>query len=130
MSKITSTDDLCDIDSLLPAIIKIFGCWRLNEEQQLTLLGLGPEVARSSSTKNLERVVLSRNMLERSSYILGVYKSLQILFPDPAHADNWLTTLNDNPLFHGTAPLDRMLSGQTADLAVVRNFLDAQCNAQ
>jgi len=57
---------------------------------------------------------------------LGIYKSLQILLPDQTLADQWLATPNDNPLFNGTAPLDRLLAGQVVDLAVVRDFLDAQ----
>jgi hypothetical protein len=46
--------------------------------------------------------------------------------PDQALADQWLATANDNPLFNATAQLDRLLAGQVVDLAVVRNFLDAQ----
>ena len=56
----------------------------------------------------------------------GIYKSLELLLPDVSLADKWLTTPNDNPLFNGTAPLERMLAGQVLDLAVVRNLLDAE----
>ena len=65
-------------------------------------------------------------MLERASYILGIYKSLQVLLPDQVLADQWLSSPNDNPLFNGTVPLNRLLAGQVVDLAVVRNFLDAE----
>ena len=41
-------------------------------------------------------------------------------------ADQWLAAPNDNPLFNGAAPLDRLLAGQVVDLAVVRDFLDAE----
>ena len=51
---------------------------------------------------------------------------MQILLPDQVLADQWLATPNDNPLFNGTAPLDRILAGQVVDLAVVRDFLDAE----
>ena len=69
---------------------------------------------------------MARDLLERGSYILGIYKSLQIQLPDQVLADQWLATPNDNPLFNGTAPLDRLLAGQVADLATVRSFLDAE----
>ena len=46
---------------------------------------------------------LTRDLLERASYILGIYKSLEILLPDEGLADQWLATPNDNPLFNGTA---------------------------
>jgi hypothetical protein len=73
-----------------------------------------------------QKAKLTRDLLERASYILGIYKSLEVLLPDPKLADQWLATPNDNPLFNGTAPLDRLLAGQVVDLAVVRDFLDAE----
>lgn len=112
--------------SLLPAIFNIFNQWRLTGAQQMTLLGLGNEKTLYNWKNRPEKAKLTRDMLERASYILGIYKSLQILLPDPALADRWLATPNDNPLFNGTAPLDRLLAGQVVDLAVVRNFLDAE----
>ena len=106
--------------SLLPAIFTIFSQWRLTGAQQMTLLGLSNEKTLYNWKK------LTRDLLERASYILGIYKSLQILLPDQVLADQWLATPNDNPLFNGTAPMDRLLAGQVVDLAVVRDFLDAE----
>lgn len=112
--------------ALLPAIFNIFSQWRLTGAQQMTLLGLGNEKTLYNWKNQPEKAKLTRDMLERASYILGIYKSLQILLPDQALADRWLSTPNDNPLFNGTAPLERLLAGQVVDLAVVRNFLDAE----
>lgn len=112
--------------ALLPAIFNIFSQWRLTGAQQMTLLGLSNEKTLYNWKSHPEKAKLSRDFLERASYILGIYKSLQILLPDPVLADQWLATPNDNPLFHGTAPLDRLLAGQVVDLAVVRDFLDAE----
>lgn len=112
--------------SLLPAIFAIFSQWRLTSAQQMTLLGLGNEKTLYNWKSQPEKARLTRDLLERASYILGIYKSLQILLPDQALADQWLVTPNDNPLFNGTAPLDRLLAGQVVDLAVVRSFLDAE----
>jgi hypothetical protein len=61
-----------------------------------------------------------------SSRILCIYKSLKILLPEQALADHWLSTPNDNQLFNGCAPVDRLLAGQVIDLAVVRDFLDSE----
>src|SRR5574337_1032243 len=58
--------------------------------------------------------------------LLGVWQALQILFPDPAQADAWLHQPNTAPLFGGQSALERMLSGNVADLFVVRQYLDAQ----
>ena len=112
--------------SLLPAIFAIFSQWRLTGAQQMTLLGLGNEKTLYNWKSQPKKARLTRDMLERASNILGIYKSLQILLPDQALADQWLATPNDNPLFQGTAPLDRLLAGQVVDLAAVRSFLDSE----
>ena len=111
---------------LLPAIFNIFSQWGLTGAQQMTLLGLSNEKTLYNWKRQPEKTKLTRDLLERTSYILGIYKSLQILLPDPSFADQWLSSPNDNPLFNGTTPLDRLLAGQVVDLAVVRNFLDAE----
>ena len=112
--------------SLLPAIFAIFSQWRLTGAQQMTLLGLTNEKTLYNWKSQPEKARLTRDLLERVSYILGIYKSLQILLPDKVLANQWLVTPNDNPLFNGTAPLDRLLAGQVMDLAVVRSYLDAE----
>tara|TARA_R110001592_G_scaffold363372_2_gene686263 strand:- start:136261 stop:136659 length:399 start_codon:yes stop_codon:yes gene_type:complete len=112
--------------SLLPAIFAIFSQWRLTGAQQMNLLGLSNEKTLYNWKSQPEKAKLTRDLLERASYILGIYKSLEILLPEEGLADRWLATPNDNPLFNGAAPLDRLLAGQVVDLAMVRNFLDAQ----
>jgi hypothetical protein len=58
--------------------------------------------------------------------LLGIYKALQILLPDPQAADAWVRQPNQAPFFGGRSALERMLSGHVADLFVVRRYLDAQ----
>ena len=115
--------------ALLPAIFAIFSQWRLSGAQQMTLLGLSNEKTLYNWKSQPEKAKLTRDLLERTSYILGIFKSLEILLPDQALADQWLATPNDNPLFSGMAPLDRMLAGQVVDLCAVRNLLDAERGA-
>ncbi len=112
--------------SILPAIFNIFSQLHLTGAQQMTLLGLSNEKTLYNWKKQPEKARLTRDLLERNSYILGIYKSLQILFSDPALADRWLSTPNDNPLFNGTTSLDRLLAGQIINLTVVRILLDAE----
>jgi hypothetical protein len=91
----------------------------------MTLLGLG---SRSTyfSWKKRQDVALPRDTLERISYVLGIFKALQILLPDPKSADAWVRKPNLAPTFGGRSALERMLSGNVADLYVVRQYLDAQ----
>lgn len=109
----------------LRTFFRIAEAWGLSVEEQMTLLGL---TARSTffKWKKSADALLPKDTLERISYILGVYKALQILLPDPAAADAWVRRPNKAPLFGGRSALDRMLSGQVADLFLVRQYLDAE----
>jgi hypothetical protein len=99
--------------------------WKLRVADQRKLLGDPPE-STFYKWKRQRDASLGRDTLERISYLLGIWKSLQILFPDPVQADAWLHKLNAAPLFGGHSALERMLSGNVADLFVVRQYLDAQ----
>ena len=109
----------------LRTFFRIAELWSLSVDEQMTLLGL---TARSTffKWKKDPNTVLPKDTLERISYILGVYKALQILLPDERAADDWMKRPNVAPPFGGRSALDRMLSGQVADLFVVRQYLDAQ----
>jgi hypothetical protein len=109
----------------LRAFANIAEAWGLSVAEQLTLLGIA---SRSTFFKwRRERSPrLPRDTLERLSYVLGIYKSLQILFPDAKAADEWVRRPNTASPFGGRSALERMLSGQVADLYVVREYLDAQ----
>ena len=115
-----------DPGSLLPVIFNIFSLWRLTGQQQMTLLGLSNEKTLYNWKNQPEKAKLTRDCLERISYILGIYRALQVLFPDEAFSDQWLHAPNDNPLFGGSAPIEKMLGGLVVDLAVVREHLDSQ----
>jgi Antitoxin Xre/MbcA/ParS C-terminal toxin-binding domain/Antitoxin Xre-like helix-turn-helix domain len=98
--------------------------WRINTDQAMVLLG-----TRTRSTffnwKRDPDVALPLDTLERISYILGIYKGLQILLPDQAAADAWVRKPNSAPMFHGRSALDVMTSGHVADLYRVRQYIDA-----
>ena len=115
-----------DPGTLLPAIFNIFSLWRLTGQQQMTLLGLSNEKTLYNWKNQPEKAKLTRDCLERISYILGIYRALQVLFPDEAFSDQWLHAPNDNPLFGGSAPIEKMLGGLVVDLAIVREHLDSQ----
>jgi hypothetical protein len=109
----------------LRAFANIAEAWGLSVAEQLKLLGIA---SRSTFFKwRRERQPrLSQDTLERLSYLLGIYKSLQILLPDTHAADAWVRQPNAAAPFGGRSALERMLSGQVADLYVVRQYLDAQ----
>ncbi len=99
--------------------------WKLRIADQRKLLGDPPE-STFYKWKRERDAALARDTLERISDLLGIWQALQILFPDPDQADAWLHKPNTAPLFGGQSALERMLSGNVADLFVVRQYLDAQ----
>jgi len=98
--------------------------WKLSVNEQMTLLGVG----RSALYQWKQGKVgpLDRHVLERLSYLFGIYAALQVLLPVGERADEWVRKPNAAPLFGGQSALQRMLGGQVADLYVVRQYLDAQ----
>ena len=111
--------------AVLRTFFNIAEAWRLSAREAMTLLGL-----RSRSTyhvwKDGNAGALPRDTLERISYVLGIYKALQMLLPSDEAADAWIRKPNTAPLFGGRSALERLLSGNVADLYEVRRYLDAQ----
>jgi hypothetical protein len=106
------------------AFFRISQEWSLNVEEQMDLLGLA---SRSTyfSWKRAQDARLDRDQLERISHVLGIYKSLRILFPDVLQGNGWVKRPNSAALFEGRPALERMRKG-IRDLFAVRNYLDAQ----
>lgn len=107
----------------LRTFFRIADAWQLREEEQVRLLGLGSR-STLQSWKRGEVEALSRDALERISYVMGIYKGLHILLPKTA--DDWVRKPNTATDFAGAPALDRMMSGNVADLYVVRQYVDAQ----
>ena len=108
----------------LRTFFRIADEWELSSDEARTLLGSPPR-STFFLWKKTGHGQLGRDTLERVSYILGIYKALQILLPDAAAADAWVRKPNAAPIFGGKPALERMLSGNVADLYVVRQYLDA-----
>lgn len=109
----------------LRSFFRLAEAWQLRVAEQRKLLGDPPE-STFYKWKREQDGAPGRDVIERISYLLGIFKALQILFPDPAQADAWLRRPNQATLFGGHSALERMLSGNVADLFVVRQYLDAQ----
>jgi hypothetical protein len=109
----------------LRAFFSIASTWRLNTNQQRILLG-NPPSSTFFKWKKDQGGKLSRDVLERISYVLGIYKALQILLPVAERADEWISRPNDAPMFGGKSALEYMLAGNVGDLFAVRQYLDAQ----
>ncbi len=107
----------------LRTFFRICDAWGLKEQEQMSLLGLDSR-STFQSWKRGAVSAIPKDALERISYVLGIYKGLRILLP--RSADEWVRKPNAAPPFGGRPALDRMTSGNVADLYVVRQYIDAQ----
>src|SRR5689334_2292135 len=105
----------------LRAFERIAELWRLSVAEQLILLGIHSRSTYFKWRKE-PQPRLPRDTLERLSYLLGIYKALQLLLPTSQAADEWIRRPNSEPLFGGRSALDRMLSGHVVDLFHVRQY--------
>jgi hypothetical protein len=115
-------------DLVAPALrtfFRITAKWGLTTSQIRCLLG-SPSPSTLSRWKKTASGRLSQDVMERISYVFGIYKALHIHFSDSEQADGWVKRANAAPQFGGGSALDRMMGGQVADLYVVRQYLDSQ----
>lgn len=107
----------------LRTFFRIAQAWGLHEHEQMRLLGLDNR-STLQSWKRGGVAALPKDALERISYIMGIYKGLHILLPQTA--DQWVRKPNKAQIFGGASALERMMSGNVADLYVVRQYVDGQ----
>lgn len=111
-----------------PAMRAFFGvarAWGANVQQQRALLGWPPP-STLHKYKSGDVGVLSFDTLTRISLVLGVYKALHILYPEPAFADRWMQMPNSNPLCGGRSPIAFVADAGLDGLFHVRRLLDSR----
>jgi hypothetical protein len=74
--------------------------------------------------KDPERL-LDTDRLTRISYLIGIFKALNILYSEKL-ADSWVRLPNTNPIFGGQSPLGYMMKGGLPAMQTVRRLLDAR----
>jgi hypothetical protein len=104
------------------AFFRIMHAWGVDDGEARVLLG-SPSRSTFYNYKRGEGGALSADTLERISYLLGIYKALQLLFTQPDQADAWMR--KPNAAFGGRSSLEHALGGKVVDLAAVRSYLDA-----
>ncbi|EGG95473.1 hypothetical protein IMCC1989_2849 [gamma proteobacterium IMCC1989] len=100
--------------------------WELTDVQKCTLAGVSTRSTLHNWKRKVEGgddVALSKDALERLSYISGIYKGVQGLYSSPKQWKEWVKKPNRD--FAGKSALDRMLCGRVIDLADVRRYIDA-----
>jgi hypothetical protein len=108
----------------LRAFFNIMEKWGIRDEDARQLLG-GVSNGKYYQLKQNPQQVLEQDRLQRISYMIGIFKALNILYSTRL-ADQWIQLANTNPLFTGRTPLSYMLQGGTPAMEVVRRLLDAR----
>ena len=89
--------------------------WKLSARDAMALLGVESRstyyelLKRSRDSKEVKG--LSKDQLDRLSYLLGVYEAVRVLFPHSQESrDTWVSRPNTATLFAGRPPLEVMRS--------------------
>ena len=109
----------------LRTFFNISAAWVLSVQEQRALLGW-PAASTFHKYKGGDHGTLSFDTLTRISLVIGIYKSLQILYPEPEFSDRWVKMPNSNPLFGGRPALSLMVDGGIDGLHRVRRLLDGR----
>jgi len=111
--------------SALKAFFNIVELWHVRDEEARRLLGGISNGPYYEMKKNLEGRVLDADKLLRISYLIGIFKALNILH-SKALADDWVRLPNTNRIFSGMTPLAYMTKGGVPAMQTVRRLLDAR----
>lgn len=109
----------------LRTFFNIARVWALTVVEQRALLGW-PAASTFHKYKAGDHGTLSFDTLIRLSLVVGIYKSLQVLYPEEAFADAWVRMPNSHALFGGRPALTLMTDGGIDGLYRVRRLLDAR----
>jgi hypothetical protein len=108
----------------LKAFFNIMARWKVRDEDARELLGGVSNGPFYEMKRNPARLV-DGDRLTRMSYLIGIFKALNILHSRPL-ADDWVQLANQNPIFGGTTPLAYMIRGGLPAMQTVRRLLDAR----
>lgn len=108
----------------LKAFFNIATRWKVRDEDARALLG-GVTNGPFYEMKRKPDRILDTDRLTRISYLIGIFKALNILHSRKL-ADEWIRLPNSNPIFAGETPLAYMIRGGLPAMQTVRRLLDAR----
>jgi len=109
----------------LKALFNIAECWKLRSEEVRELLGGVANGSYFEMKKHPGAKVLDADQMHRISYLVGIFKALNILHSQKL-ADEWVRLPNANRIFAGRTPLEYMIRGGVPAMQTVRRLLDAR----
>lgn len=124
MRALADAPPVTDRAELAKMVIALFDHWQLATDDALALLGLATNNrALLARYRKGEPLAANRDLLERVGILLGIHKSLRLLFPnnrDLAYA--WMS--QPNRAFNGLTPTAAIRQWGFPGLLMVRSYLD------
>ncbi len=111
--------------SALKAFFSIMEKWQVRDEAARSLLGGVSNGPYYEMKRNPEGRLLDEDTLLRISYLIGIFKALNVLHKTEL-ADEWINLPNTNRIFGGSTPLAYLIKGGIPALQTVRRLLDAR----
>lgn len=113
-----------DRGALARMVMALFTRWGLSTEDQAALIGIAAtNRAALSRYRKGEPIGANRDQFERVGHLLGIHKSLRLLFPHNRDlAYRWMTTRNK--AFDNLTPVEVIKEWGFAGLLMVRAYLD------
>lgn len=106
------------------AFFNIMERWKIKDSDARLLLGDMSNGGYYALKKKPDRA-LDEDRLRRISYLVGIFKALNILYSEKL-ADQWIQLSNKNRIFGGRTPLSYMIRGGLPAFQTVRRLLDAR----
>ncbi len=109
---------------LAKSLAKLFDLWHLGSADRLALLGLN-ESNRSALQRYAkgEPLASSRDLMDRAGHLLGIHKSLRLLYPaNPEIVSGWMSSPNEK--FGRLTPVEVARKWGLPGLVMVRGTLD------
>ncbi|MDO6536267.1 antitoxin Xre-like helix-turn-helix domain-containing protein [Alteromonas stellipolaris] len=98
--------------------------WKCSLIQKYAILG----IPKSSYHRYLEEphsISLSKEQLERLSYITNIHQTLRVVFSNAANTYDFMKMENHNPYFNGRTPLSIIDKGSLDALYEVFKWIDS-----
>lgn len=114
--------DLDNLSRNTANVIQLFKLWELSVDEQCNLLG-GISPQQLNKFQKATARISGRDTIERVGNLLGIHKSLRILYPyNKAVTYKWIKARNKK--LHNLTPLEVMLTEGYIGIAQIRKLTD------
>ncbi|EAZ96993.1 antitoxin Xre-like helix-turn-helix domain-containing protein [Marinobacter sp. ELB17] len=109
----------------LQGFLGITSDWDCSTEERTQLLG-GVSRATLNNYRKLKPTRLSRDTMERVSYVMGIYKAVRVMYPTAERAHRRIRLGSTDFPFSGKSPMEFMAQGSIRHLLLTRRYFDAK----